>query len=102
MPAITVHMQLIELAKQHQCTKFIFHIKKIRQVSVRSRIWYLNHVFPAIYRPDILISVVNAEHLASQVATDTMRDVLNEMGYQDIPFNRYENLDEALTWLRAS
>jgi len=97
----SAYNKLIELTKKHQCTKFIYHTKKIKKVSVRSRIWYLNHVFPAIYTPEMLISVVNAEHIGSQVATDTMRDALQEMGYGHIPFNRYNTLEEAMNWLKS-
>jgi len=91
----------MELAASSQCLKYIYHTKKIKKVSVRSRIWYLNHVFPNLYKSTMLTAIVNAEHIGSQVATDTMRDALIEMGYDELNVQRFESFEEAKSWLRS-
>lgn len=93
--------EFMDLIAKTNCLKLIYHTKKVKKVTVRSRIWYLNHVFPTIYISGMLTAIVNAEHLGSQVATETMRDALIEMGYDEQNVQRFDTLEEAQTWLNS-
>ncbi|MGB0521761.1 MAG: hypothetical protein ACPGJS_02315 [Flammeovirgaceae bacterium] len=93
------YTKLIELTKSHGVKKFIYHTKKLKKVSVKSRTWYLNHVASQIIQPGVLFAVVNAENIGNQVATETMQDALMEMGYTDMLFERFDTYKEALIWL---
>ena len=93
------YTEFIKSTKTHNCKKFIYHTKKLKKVSVKSRIWYLKHVAPAIFQEGIRTAIVNAEQIGNQIATDTMREALIEMGYGELSVKRFDTLDEALIWL---
>lgn len=94
--------EFIKWANTHQCTKFIYDTKKIKKVSIKSRTWYLNHVAPKILSPTVRIAIIKAENIGNQIATDTMRDGLIEMGYSKLAVKRFDTFEEALVWLDPS
>lgn len=95
------YTELIDLVEKHTCKKVIYDIKKLKKVSVRSRVWYLNHVAPQMIQGNVRSAIVDAEQIGNQVATATMRDALLEMGYSADAVQRFDTLEAALTWLNS-
>ena len=96
---IKAYEVFISLTHKHQCKRFIYNTQRIKKVSVKSRVWYLNHVYPNIRTDQMLSAIINAENIGSQVATETMRDALIEMGYIPTELQRFETYEEAFEWL---
>lgn len=93
------YLKFIQLAKTHHCLKFLYDTQKLENVTLKSRTWYLNQVFPKLFKPGMCSAIVSAEHITNQVATETMKEALFEMGYTKHTMTAFEDRTEAMEWL---